>query len=81
MSGEVRLSKHAPSVWVESQIGNHIAIPAAEFEKWRRVVDAAKAWYMAVPGGGLSWNFELCVAVSALPCDYPLGPAGAKEGE
>ena len=51
MSGEVRLSKHAPSVWVESQIGNHIAIPAAEFEAMAAEARSYRAMLSALKAG------------------------------
>lgn len=91
MSGEVRLwaipvlgdggwLTHEPTPnW---QSAPHIALPAAEFEAWRRVVEAAReldgCYDIADVMLGLA---VLRKALGSMPSNQPPGPAGAKEGE
>lgn len=90
MSSEVRLACAGDAeTFVASSSGTWIALPAAEFEAWRRVVEAAHKvrsevivfeWHQIEP-------FEcdllqaLNDAVDALPNNQQSGPAVAKEGE
>lgn len=80
MSSEVRLACAGDAeTFVASSSGTWIALPAAEFEAWRRVVGAAReldGCYDIMPGLA-----ALRKALRSMHSNQPPGPAGAKEGE
>ena len=74
MSGEVRLWRSPQDRWLKfsqpSQPNEpYIALPAAEFEAWRRVMLAARCWRDTVifPNEENGSEVGLCAAVDALP--------------
>ena len=73
MSGEVRLWRSPQDRWLKfsqpSQPNEpYIALPAAEFEAWRRVVEAARAVRATVPIKAAPAAMLLLVeALGALP--------------
>ena len=55
----------------------HIALPAAEFEAWKRVMLAASCWRDTVifPNEENGSEVDLCAAVDAIPRDQQPGRA------
>lgn len=82
MNGEVRLWRSPKGLWLKfsqpSQPNEpYIALSAAEFEAWKRVMLAARCWRDTVifPNEENGSEVDLCAAVDALPRDQQPGRA------